>query len=143
MPMRVKLLLAVLFVAGIGAFAVAGLTRSGETPCREPAAVQQIFPSCDAAVLYQAPVGVDMSPGYRVELSINGVPIPDDEIGSGGGIGGDAERGVAQSRFIFVPGEGKAVERLLPQTNSATIRYWNLATGRGSASTFTWYFRAS
>jgi hypothetical protein len=143
MPFRVKLLLVVLSAAGVGAFVVAGLLGSGSSgACNQPAAIDRLIPGCDESVLRQAQVGVDMAPGFTAELTINGTPIPKDQLQSIG-IRSDPSKGVAPDTFVFVPGDGKAIEGLEPQQNCATVRYWSLADGEDSAKTYSWCFRAA
>jgi hypothetical protein len=38
------------------------------------------FPSGGQGAACREPVGVDLAPGYRASLTINGIPIPDDEL---------------------------------------------------------------
>ena len=142
MPTRVKLVILALFVAGIGAFVAASLAGGSDRPCRPPAAIEQLIPECNAQVLQQDRVGVDMRPGYTAELAINGVPIPNDEIRSIG-VAANQQTGVAPDTFVFTPGRGKALEELQAQQNCATVTYWSLADGPDRSSQFTWCFRAA
>jgi hypothetical protein len=143
MPKRVKLLLLVLFTAGIGAFVLAGLAGgSASSACGKPDEIDVLIPSCGDSILQQESVGVDMRAGYAAELTINGTPIPLDELQSIG-VRTDASRGVTADTFVFTPGEGKAIEQLAPRQNCATVRYWDLAAGEQGAQTFTWCFQAT
>ena len=142
MPLRVKVTLLLLIVAGIGAFVAASLVGGSGRPCNPPSAIEQLIPECNAQVPIQNTVGVDLVAGYTAELSINDIPIPADQIGSIG-VRTNPQTGVTQDTFVFTPGPGKALEELQAQQNCATVRYWSLADGPDTASTFIWCFRAA
>jgi hypothetical protein len=142
MPQRVKLLLALLFAAGIGAFVLAALAGGSGTECGRPDVIDQLIPNCGDSVLQQSRVGVDMRAGYTAELTINGTVIPLDEIESIG-VQSNPERGVVQDTYVFTPGNGKAIEELQARQNCATVRYWSLELGEDTAKVFTWCFTAT
>ena len=82
--------------------------------------------------------------GYRAELSLNGDQIPLDQVTSGGQTGAEGGNlaGAAQTNFLFLPGEGKAVESLQPK-NQMTVTFWPIAEGEDAARNFVWFFDAA
>jgi hypothetical protein len=142
MPIRVKILLAVLLAAAFGAFALAFTVGGSGGECGTPDVIDELIPGCGDSVIQQQRVGVDMRAGYGAELTINGKVIPADEVQSIG-IRTDTDRGVAQDTFVFVPGEGKTIEQLDAGQNCATVTYWALAEGRDATHTFSWCFQAT
>ena len=58
------------------------LSNSGSTDIRVEGnpVIEALFPEPDAEVLRQTSIGIDLIAGYEAELTINGVPIPPDQI---------------------------------------------------------------
>ncbi len=142
MPTRVKLLLAACTVAAIAIFVgayAANSDPSANNGCNQPKAVELLYPPCNTFVFQQAQVGVDMAPGYRVELVINGVPIPLDQVQNRAAENA-VEARVVPDIFLFTPGAGKAVERLKAGPNTATVSYRKVGTNEATRQAFTWSF---
>lgn len=95
-------------------------------------AIEKLVPAPATQILSQAEVGVDLAPGYTAELSLNGIPIADDEV----------KRVDATNSVLFLPGPGKSVQEFTPGTNTITVRYWRIADGEGTAQSSTWVFEA-
>jgi hypothetical protein len=144
MPTRIKVLIAALITVGLGIFVSLAFIGGGGGGCKLPNGIESVFPDCYSAVLGQTGVQVRVAEGYRAELTINGTPIPLDQITSGGQTGADDGNlaGAAQTNFFFVPGPGKAVESLLPK-NIVTVTFYPIIDGLDAARTFTWYFDAA
>jgi hypothetical protein len=145
MPLRLKLLLGALLAAGLSAFVISGVVAGGSgSNCKQPDAVVELIPNCGDAVFQQARVGVAMKPGYTAELTINGTPVPQDQVTGGTSVGQNSnpKAPVAPDTFVFVPGPGKIIEQLPPE-NNVLLRYWRLEDGEDTARTFTWRFRAT
>ncbi|HSL58826.1 MAG TPA: hypothetical protein VK866_13350 [Acidimicrobiales bacterium] len=94
-------------------------------------AIDALVPTPGSEVLRQAQIGIDLAAGYTAELTVNGVPIPAEQI-----LGGDA----SLAQFFYLPREGNAVEQLNPGPNCITAVYWAIAEGRESASAERWCF---
>src|SRR5262245_13787236 len=109
MPTRIKALIAALFAVGIGIFVLLAFVGGGGTGCRLPEGIEEVLPDCGTSVLGQTQVGVRVEEGYAAELTLNGIPIPLDQITSGGQVptGEDGESnnpaGAAQTSFLFTP----------------------------------------
>jgi hypothetical protein len=149
MPTRIKVLIAALITLGLGIFVSLAFIGGGGASCKLPNGIESVFPDCGSAVLGQTEVQVRVAEGYRAELTLNDVPIPLDQVTSGGQIGTNPDgttggnlAGAAQTQFNFLPVPGKAVETLLPN-NIATVTFYPIVDGLESARSFTWYFDAA
>jgi hypothetical protein len=144
MPNRVKLLLAALFTAGVGIFVALAFIGGGGGDCPVPDGIDEVLPPCNTAVLGQTQIGVRVDTGYTADLALNGVPIPRDQLTSGGQTPVDESDnpvGVAQTDFLFFPPtEG---ELSLQPRNSVTVTYWRLVDGEDESRSFTWFFTAA
>jgi hypothetical protein len=70
-----------IFVSG-GAPAPGAPSGGPAAPASQP--IEGWFPRGGQAAACSEPVGVDLAPGFRASLTINGVPIPDDELNPAG-----------------------------------------------------------
>jgi hypothetical protein len=142
MPTRVKLLLVACTVAAlaifIGAYA-ANSDPSANSGCSQPKAVELLYPPCNTQAFQQAQVGVDMAPGYTVDLVVNGVPIPLDQI-QNSAAQNTVEARVVPDIYLFAPGPDKALERLKPGPNTATVSYRKVGANEATRQSFTWGF---
>lgn len=147
MPTRIKVLLAALFTAGIGIFVALAFIGGGGGGCTLPDGIEEVFPDCNTSVLGQTQVGVRVSEGYRAELTLNGEPIPLDQVTSGGQIATNASgeqnnpAGAAQTAFLFLPPTDG--EFALQPRNAMTVRFWRLLDGEQDARSYTWFFDAA
>jgi hypothetical protein len=96
----------------------------------QDAAIELRTPAPESKILQQAPVGVDLAPGYEGRLTVNGVPLPDDEVQS-----------VAQlGQITFQPGPGKAFEQWPAGRNLVQVIFWRTADGPAQSASAYWYF---
>ena len=145
MPTRIRILLAVFTVAAIAIFVGAYWTNhdpSANSACSQPAAIDLLYPNCNTLAFQQAQVGVDMAPGFTVELVVNGAAIPLDQI-ENRAASNAVETKLVPDLFLFTPGPGKVIERLKPENNCAAVTYRKLSENESTATTFTWCFRVS
>lgn len=145
MPKPVRAALVVCFVGAIAIFV--GAYRANSDPsenngCNQPAAIEVLYPPCNTLAFQQAPVGVDMAPGYTVELTVNGTPIPVDQIDNRKAAN-VTDTNTSPDVFLFIPGDGKAVEQLPPGPVSAVITYRKLSENEATTQTFRWVFTVS
>ncbi|MBA2283612.1 MAG: hypothetical protein M3527_08885 [Actinomycetota bacterium] len=94
--------------------------------------VEQLIPSEGSEVLSQVQVGIDLGPGYSAHLVVNGVPIPDDEL----------QQRLPLNQVFFTPGEGLAVDALVPGDNRVRADIYSLADGTDVRSV-EWHFRVT
>ena len=96
--------------------------------------IESLLPEPDSEVLRQSFVGIDLISGYEAELTINGVPIPPDEINVLRDLENPRECaetcgsfGSTLDRFLYQPLEGRAVPELLGDRNCVSAVYWPLS----------------
>tara|TARA_B100001142_G_C14340787_1_gene657791 strand:- start:949 stop:1365 length:417 start_codon:yes stop_codon:yes gene_type:complete len=96
--------------------------------------IESLLPEPDSEVLRQSFVGIDLISGYEAELTINGVPIPPDEINVLRDLENPRESaetsgsfGSTLNRFLYQPLEGRSVPELLGDRNCVSAVYWPLS----------------
>ncbi len=97
---------------------------------RLPAAVESYGPTDGSQVLRQTRVEIDLLPGYTVDLVVDGVPIPAEEI--------DVTE--ATGYFAWTPGPGKTFSEWAPGLHAVEVR-WDRATGLPDPGSLRWSFR--
>ena len=81
--------------------------------------IERLIPTPDSKILQQDTIGIDLAPGYEGTLSLNGTPIPDDQLTV-----------VPQlNQVTFTPGPGKEYEQLPSGQNCLVATYWLSSTG--------------
>ncbi len=123
----------VLLVLGLALVAVVVgavvLAPSGRDPGL-PAELEGYSPTDGAAVLRQTQIVVDLEPGYVVSLTVDGVPIPADEMG-----------GVVESgQFTWQPGPGMTFTEWTPGFHHV-VATWDRASGLPAPGSLRWTFR--
>lgn len=140
-PSRIErltpVLIAVLAAVAVGAFALAVTTGGGSSDERISVTggvnpIERAFPGQGDEVLQQAAVGVDLDAAWSAIITINGIPIPNEQMVSDAAIG----------LYSFTPGEGKVIERLLPDRNCVTVQM-RLLRDATQTSTAEWCFTAA
>jgi hypothetical protein len=130
-----RLLIGLALLCALGAFVAAG--RNGNTdpvPILTESAVEDVIPDNGSpSVLRQAEIGIDLAPGWTGELTINGIPIPDDQI----------RRNDPLNQLFFTPGEGKDIERLDAGVVVVQASIWRPVDGetRDDARQVSWSFK--
>jgi hypothetical protein len=97
---------------------------------RLPAAVESIAPGNGETVLRQIDLRIDMQVGYSIELFIDGVQIPAEEI----------RFTEATGRYVWAPGPASTFDEWSPGAHSIGIRYESVG-GRVDAGQVSWVFR--
>jgi hypothetical protein len=122
-----------LAVVVIVAAAITGLVIAGEDSDNDQAgdaAIEQFIPAEGAQLVQQAPIGIDLAPGYSGTLALNGVAIPEDEL----------DTTPALNLVRFTPGPGKQVERYDEGPNCVLATFWLISDGPGVATSRYWCF---
>ncbi len=96
--------------------------------------VEERIPAPEAEILRQEPVGIDLSPGWTGALSVNGTPIPPDEL-----LPGREPLG----QLLYTAGEGKAVERFEAGRNCVAAEVWRFEESRENSQTIRWCFNVT
>lgn len=127
---RTGLMAAIIALAA--ALAVIGFYAVDDDEATLPAEVERIVPNAGALIRPQDDVGVDLVDTHTGRLTIDGEPVPFDQI----------TEVDALSQIFFRPGEGKIIRRFEPGTHRATVTYWpRQETEAGAGASFTWTFR--
>lgn len=96
-------------------------------------AVEALIPAPESEVLSQNSIGIDLAPGYTGELSINGSPVPDEELVD------DRQT----FRILYQPAENSALGTLPAGENCAQALVWPIEDGRQNARTVSWCFNVT
>jgi len=135
---RFKVGAAVVVTLAVAAFVLAYLSvKDGSTDpivssTGAADAVEDLIPRRGNQVPQQSTVGIDLRSGWEAALSINGQPIPPDQLRV------TPEIGLVE----YTPGDGQAVEAFRPGENCVDATVWPVSEGRGGGSTRTvsWCF---
>jgi hypothetical protein len=127
-----KIVLPLLVLVAIGAIVFAVRTAGRETGA-EVVGIRTLVPIAGAQVLQQDRVGVVIEPGWDASLTVNGTPIPTDQL----------DKDLDLGQVFYKPGAGKVIESLPPDRNCVTARVWRRALGPDAATARSWCFRAS
>ena len=95
-----------------------------------PAALERVEPIDGSLMFGQPPVVVDLEGGYRAQLTIDDVVVPEDQI-----IWTEAT-----GLHVFEPGPGKVVEAWSPGFHIVSAQ-WDRVRGLPDPGMFTWSFR--
>ncbi len=117
-----------LLLAAVVALAIALNPSGSRTGLPDP--VVSVRPTPGTAVLPQLEVEVVMRPGYRIELTVDGVEVPATELGFT----------EATGRYTWQPGPGRALEGWAPGTHRLAIA-WDRVVGLPDPGSYEWEFR--
>jgi hypothetical protein len=119
-------LLAIVVVAVYALFQLA----ASDDATNETSAIEQLIPAPDSKILQQDQIGIDLAPGYEASLTVNGTPLPEDEV-----------LAVPQlNQVFFQPGPGKSIEQWPAGRNCIIATFWRSATGPGQSTNRAWCF---
>lgn len=120
------------------AFAVASMyvafTEHDESPNPRlrPQPIRAVSPLPASLQLRQTEIFVELAPPFRGALTVNGTPVPDDQL--------DVIEGL--NRYAFTPGEGKEIEALPPGRACAVVDYTSVDPS-AQGGTYRWCFNVS
>ena len=116
-------------------------------------AVERLIPKPDDLVLRQSQVGVDLAPGYRGYLVIDGQVIPTYDVqaanvtpGQNTNVGQplDARYDSGQNTVLYSPQVGATIEAFSPGPHTISAFFWRDGVdSRDQARHITWTFRVS
>ena len=141
-PLRIRLLIAALAVAGMLGLviaAVVGTGDSGQSVGAAGGAVKRVIPADGDEVLQQQRVGVVLDSRYRLDSL---VVYPNGSFSGGIDVTADVEHMVGLNRFEFAPGSGQLIEALSPDANCARAVFVLIARPEESG-TARWCFEVS
>jgi hypothetical protein len=128
-----------------------GVTGDAATTISDPA-VERVIPHQGDLVLRQSEVGIDLAPGYRGTLIIDGQEIPtfdvtgNDQVQPGTVLGRiiDARFDPGQATVLFSPQVGSTIEAFSPGRHKITALFWRDGVeSRDQARSVTWFFSVS
>lgn len=132
-PKIVKFLVIPLLLAiAAGGVTALALSDDGVGGSPEDQVIESLHPGDGDQTLRQGEVGIDLITGWDASLSIDAIPIPDDQL----------DKVVDLGQVTFRPGAGKVLPYLQAGQNCATATYWQRATGPEQSFTRTWCFSA-
>lgn len=96
--------------------------------------VESVSPTPGGLQRPQADITVDLADGFTGRLSINGQPIPDDQLVKVESLG----------QYLFRPGPGKAFEIFEAGTYTAEVFFWPVDEKEPSTpQSYVWTFRVT
>ena len=142
-PLRIHLGIAALAVLGIVGLVVAALVGSGDDNANLAVtagpAVDRVIPDPGDEVLQQQRVAVVLNARYRLTSL---VVYPSDQLTGGVDVTAEVNHIEGLNRFEFVPGAGRLIEALSPDTNCAIATFVLIARPEES-DTARWCFEVS
>ncbi len=92
--------------------------------------IERVIPAPGSKILSQDEIGIDLAPGYEAELTLNGTPIPLDELTV-----------VPQLNQVTFKQTATSETQLIPaQQNCVIATYWPSASGKSQSSNYSWCF---
>ncbi len=129
-PTRYRVILSLLgLLLGVIVVVAVVVAPSGDST-QLPDAVERFSPADGAIVQRQTALEIDLRAGYSLTLVIDGTVIP----------AADIDVTEATGRYVFWPGEGKAIEEWLPGFHVVEISFDRLA-GLPDPGSLRWSFR--
>ncbi|MGI8936978.1 MAG: hypothetical protein ACR2JF_01955 [Iamia sp.] len=148
-----RLVILVVLAVAVGCLVVAAQSGGGTEGEGNDLAVVAYDPRPGGQVARQAPVGVELEPGYDGRLTINGVPIPEEQMLGAITPGTEAFANLPPEQqdlgprpnnknvVKFQPGPGKAVSQYDTGNVDISVRFWKVAEGRDESRTITYTIR--
>jgi len=93
--------------------------------------IAKLYPCPGDTDLRQGQIGVEMAPGYQVDLYVDSTVVPKDQLN------------VQGTGFFYTPGPGSATGALAPGHHTARIVYFLTTTGEASSQQYAWNFSTS
>lgn len=137
-----RIVIAVLLLAGVAGLVAAALVGDqddSDITVSSSQAVNQLFPARGDEVLQQSRVGIDLDARYRLtQLLI----YLNDRFDSGIDVTSEVNHVSGLNLWEYVPGEGRRIAALSPDTNCATANYALIAQPENTG-TISWCFEVS
>jgi hypothetical protein len=145
-----KLLVSVGLAIGVGLI-VFGFTtaRTGRDAQGLPDEIESIAPAKGDQVLRQSTIEVDLVPGYRGVLVIDGqeLPVVDLEGSVAAGPGDQVNSDIKTTKFepgnntlTYQPQEGAPIAQFATGLHEVQVIYWKIDESREASRSYTWQF---
>ena len=122
-----------LAVAFAGLYMAFILHDDSPNPRLRPTAVRTVSPDPGTLQLRQTEIFAELEPAFRGTLTVNGTPIPDDQLQVIEGL----------NRISFTPGEGRELDKLPPGRTCAVVRFEPIADPGAEPGSYRWCFNVS
>lgn len=120
---------ALLVVVGVCVYALTQHYSDPDTTV-QGGAVERVIPAAESKILQQDQVGIDLVTGYEAQLTVNGTPLPADEVTAMPELG----------QVAYQPGQGRTFEHWPAGRNCVVATFWPIATGPQQSDSRTWCF---
>lgn len=128
-----RMVMSVLLAFALAAMYVAFTEHDDSpNPRLRPQAIRAVSPLPASLQLRQTEIFVELAPEFTGALTVNGIPVPDDQL--------DVIRGL--NRYAFTPGQGKEIEALPPGRACAVVDYTSVDPSAPGGS-YRWCFNVS
>jgi hypothetical protein len=123
--------------------------RTGRDAQGLPDEIESISPAKGDQVLRQSAIEVDLIPGYRGVLIIDGeeLPVVDLEGSATAGPGETINADITATKFepgnntlTYQPQKGAPIAQFATGPHEVKVVYWKIDEGRQAARSFTWQF---
>lgn len=129
-----RVVMSVLLAFSAAAMYVAFTEHDGSpNPRLRPQAIRAVSPLPASLQLRQTEIFAELSPEFTATLTVNGTPIPDDQL--------DVIEGL--NRYAYTPGAGKEIEELPPGRACAVVDFVPVDGSAAVAGTYRWCFSVS
>ena len=115
--------LVVVVVIAVAVTALAFLGEDSDNNARD-AAIERFIPTEGDQIFQQSPVGLDLEAGYDGTISLNGTPIPEDQL----------DKTEALNLVLFSPGPDKEVQQYDQGQNCVVATFWPVSDEAAVAS---------
>ena len=142
MSIRLRLIIAALFLLGLGGFvfaAMVGDDSSGDPSISGNDAIESVAPAPGAEALQQQSVVVDLTAPYRVTSMLI---TPTRDRSAGVEVISQVVLREGLNEYVFSPGEDKLIEALSSDTNCVFVTYVEVARP-GQPLTIDWCFEVT
>ena len=129
-PRRIVISVLVAFAVALLVFAV-NLHHDNPPPVFTNPAVEATYPNAGDLDLRQARIGIDLKSGYTTELSLDGQPIPKDQV----------EVVVGLDQYFYQPGPGTATGALAPGRHCVRADITNVTAPNEPQTSYAWCFQ--
>jgi hypothetical protein len=129
-----RVVMSVLLAFSVASLYVAfTLHDDSPNPRLRPQAILAVSPLPASLQLRQTEIFVELAPRFTGTLTVNGIPVPDDQL--------DVIEGL--NRYAFTPGAGKEIEELPPGRACAVVDYTPVADASDPGGSYRWCFSVS
>jgi len=132
MPMLVRVVMVGLLVVAAGGIVVLSKSSLASSSNLAGGTVVELIPTDGSNILQQADIGIVLKSGYATRLSVNGTPLPANQV--------HTVAYSSQVQFSFTPGPNQVFTRWPAGKNCIAATYWRVQDGPTHAAGEDWCF---